>query len=122
MVPSVVGGLAAYGYAQTDSIFLLLTAAWFAGFAIFNVLAWAFGKYNTPTIMSRQIPVVGLVVGGSSIVAHFVFHSHWFMLAHGLFWIFFSLFALVVPRLGQLLVEQGERLKLDRTAKPARLP
>ena len=83
-------GLAAYGYAETNNVLLLLTAAWLAGFFMSNVLALVLGKYNTPSFELYQLPLVGLVVGVFSIVAHFLIHHHWFMLAHGAFWIFFG--------------------------------
>ena len=76
-------------YTQTDSIFLLLTAAWFSAMVAWNILealletlgmgTSAFERYVAAHPL--QLPIVGLVVSVCSVAANFVIQSHWFPLS-----------------------------------------
>ena len=112
IIPWVVAGLAVYGYARTDSIYLLLAAAWFAGLAVWNILEallLTLGKRSSTikqyaAAYPLQLPIVGLVVGVFSVAANFVLQSHWFLLAHGIFWIFLGICLGVIVLIGSCLL------------------
>ena len=67
---SLFAALAAFGYAQTDSVYLLLAAAWLAGIAAWNGfegILQALGDGNRPferfvETHHLSIPVLGLVI------------------------------------------------------------
>lgn len=94
----VVTGLVAYSYVHTDSIFLLLGAAWLGTLVAFNILEAFLGTLGKGastfepylSFYPLQFPIVGLAVGAFSFVANFTIQSHWFLLAHGIFWILLS--------------------------------
>lgn len=90
---SGISALAVWGYIATGYVFLLLTAAWFAGFAIFSTFSPSkYGKsvqalfWRTQFIPPNEAKAFMLTMGVFSFWANFAIQPHWFLLAHGAFW------------------------------------
>ena len=90
---SGISALAVCGYIATGYVFLLLTAAWFAGFAIFSTFSPSkYGNsmqamvWRTGFIPPAEGKALLLTMGVFSFVANFAIQPHWFLLAHGTVW------------------------------------
>jgi hypothetical protein len=93
IVMSGISALAAWGYDVTGNVLLLLTTAWFAGFALFSTFSPSkYGGslramlYRKGFIPPGEAIVLLLTMGVFSFVANFAIQSHWFLVAHGVLW------------------------------------
>ena len=90
---SGISALAAWGYDVFGNVLLLLTAAWFAGMALFSTFSPSkFGdslqaKLNRAGfIPPAEGKILFLTMGLFSFVANYTLQSHWFLLVHGGVW------------------------------------
>ncbi|MEX0762317.1 MAG: hypothetical protein WD208_12375 [Dehalococcoidia bacterium] len=91
---SAVGMLAVLGYLNNQNFLLLLTAAWFLGFAVAIVAAPSKLQWGIEGRVSRRGGGLttldsALLIGVLSAFSFWVFftlHDHWFVLAHGIYW------------------------------------
>ncbi len=85
IIASAISAVAAWGYSSIGNVLLLLTTAWFAGFAI-STFSPSRTRRLTGLNSNRDVAILTLTLGIFSFVAYFAIQSHWFLLAHGTYW------------------------------------